>query len=76
LAFAWAAQNFRIKSDTLAGHRDFAQTSCPGANLYAHLSSGDLKRRIDTLLAGGGVNLERFCGPDATSRVAAIEAGN
>lgn len=76
LAFAWAAQNFRIKTDTLAGHRDFAQTSCPGANLYAHLSSGDLKRRIDTLLAGGGVNLERFCGPDAAVRVAAIEAGN
>jgi N-acetylmuramoyl-L-alanine amidase len=76
LAFAWAAQNFGIKSDTLAGHRDFAQTSCPGANLYAHLSSGDLKRRIDALLAGGGVNLERFCGPAAATRVAAIEAGN
>ncbi len=76
LAFAWAAQNFGIKSDTLAGHRDFAQTSCPGANLYAHLSSGDLKRRIDTLLAGGGVDLERFCGPAAATRVAAIEAGN
>ncbi|WP_428341826.1 N-acetylmuramoyl-L-alanine amidase [Mycobacterium sp.] len=75
LAFAWAAQNFHVKTDTLAGHRDFAQTSCPGANLYAHLSSGDLKRRIDTVLAGGGVNLERFCGPDAVARVAAIEAG-
>jgi N-acetylmuramoyl-L-alanine amidase len=76
LAFAWAAQNFHVKSDTLAGHRDFAQTSCPGANLYAHLSSGDLKHRVDALLAGGGVNLERFCGPDAAARVAAIEAGN
>jgi hypothetical protein len=76
VAFAWAAQNFRIKTDTLAGHRDFAQTSCPGANLYAHLSSGDLKHRIDALIASGGVNLERFCGPDAAARVAAIEAGN
>src|ERR1700753_424909 len=76
LAFAWAAQNFRIASTTLAGHRDFAQTSCPGANLYAHLSSGHLKRRIDGLLASGGVDLQRFCGPDATARVAAIEAGH
>ena len=76
VAFAWAAQNFRIKTDTLAGHRDFAQTSCPGANLYAHLSSGDLKRRIDALIAAGGVDLGRFCGPDAAARVAAIEAGN
>jgi len=76
LAFAWAAQNFGIATSTLAGHRDLAQTSCPGANLYAHLSSGDLKRRIDDLLAAGGVDLQLFCGPDAAARVAAIEAGN
>ena len=76
LAFAWAAQNFRIATNTLAGHRDLAQTSCPGANLYAHLSSGDLKRRIDDLLAAGTVNLQRICGSDAAATVAAIEAGN
>ena len=75
LAFAWAAQNFGIATDTLAGHRDLAQTACPGANLYARTSSGDLKRRIDDLLTAGGVNLERACGPDAAARVAAIEAG-
>ncbi len=76
LAFAWAAQNFGIATGTLAGHRDLAQTSCPGANLYAHVSSGDLKRRIDDLLAASRVDLQRFCGPDAAARVAAIEAGN
>jgi hypothetical protein len=76
LAFAWAARTFGIATDTLAGHRDLAQTSCPGANLYAHLSSGDLKRRINDLLNAGGVDLQRFCGPDAAARVAAIEAGN
>ncbi|OBA74419.1 N-acetylmuramoyl-L-alanine amidase [Mycobacterium sp. 1554424.7] len=76
LAFAWAAQNFHVASNTLAGHRDLAQTSCPGANLYAHLTSGDLKRRIDDLLAAGPVDLQRFCGADAAAKVAAIEAGN
>lgn len=76
LAFAWAAQQFGIASDTLAGHRDLAQTACPGANLYAHVSSGDLTRRIDDLLIAGGVHLEPACGPDAIARVAAIEAGN
>jgi hypothetical protein len=76
VAFAWAAQNFRIATNTLAGHRDLAQTSCPGANLYAHLSSGDLRRRIDELLAAGTVDLQRICGPDAAARVAAIETGN
>jgi N-acetylmuramoyl-L-alanine amidase len=75
MAFAWAAQNFRIASNTLAGHRDLAQTSCPGANLYAHLSSGDLRRRIDELLTAGTVNLQRICGPEAAATVAAIEAG-
>ena len=76
LAFAWAAQNFNVATDTLAGHRDLAQTSCPGANLYAHLSSGDLKQRINDVLTGGRVDLRPFCGPDAAARVAAIEAGN
>lgn len=75
LAFAWAAQTFRIAPSTLAGHRDLAQTSCPGANLYAHLSSGDLKRRIDDLLGAGPVNLQRVCGPEAAATVAAIESG-
>jgi hypothetical protein len=75
LAFAWAAQNFHIATDTLRGHRDLAQTSCPGANLYAHLSSGDLKGRINELLATGAVDLQRICGPDAAAKVAAIEAG-
>jgi hypothetical protein len=76
IAFAWAAQTFGVATSTLAGHRDLAPTSCPGASLYAHLSSGDLKRRIDDLLAAGGVDLRLFCGPAATARVAAIEAGN
>jgi N-acetylmuramoyl-L-alanine amidase len=75
LAFAWATQNFHIASNTLAGHRDLAQTSCPGANLYAHLSSGDLRRRIDDLVGAGDVDLQRFCGPDAAAKVAAIESG-
>ena len=76
LAFAWAAQNFGIATTTLAGHRDLAQTSCPGRNLYAHLTSGDLKHRVDDLLAAGEVGLPLLCGPSAAARVAAIEAGS
>jgi hypothetical protein len=75
LAFAWATQRFEIASDTLAAHRDFAATACPGANLYAHVSSGDFKRRIDDLLAVGSVELRNACGPDAAATVADIEAG-
>lgn len=76
LAFAWAAATFGASTDTLAGHRDFTSTSCPGADLYARVASGELKRRIDELTAAGGVELQRICGPEAAKKVAAIEAGN
>ncbi|QLL08792.1 peptidoglycan recognition protein family protein [Mycobacterium vicinigordonae] len=75
-AFAWAAQTYRIATGTLKGHRDFAETSCPGTNLYAQLTSGELRTQIDSLLAAGGVDLQPFCGPEAVARVRAIEAGN
>lgn len=76
LAFAWAAQEFGITSTTLAGHRQVAAgTSCPGADLQGHVASGDLKRRIDGLVTGGTVQLQRVCGPQAAEMVSAIEAG-
>lgn len=75
-AFAWAAQRFDIPTATLGGHRDASpDTACPGANLYAHVTSGDLKRRIDDLMAAGTVDLHTVCGPEASAVVADIEAG-
>jgi hypothetical protein len=32
------ARRFGISADRLASHRDYAQTECPGANLYAELA--------------------------------------
>ncbi|WP_235682489.1 N-acetylmuramoyl-L-alanine amidase [Mycolicibacterium poriferae] len=75
MAFAWAAQTFEVSADSLGSHRDFAATACPGADLYAHVESGDLRRRIDALLAAGTVDLHRVCGPEASEIVAAVEAG-
>ncbi len=76
LTFAWASQQFNIRTDTLGGHRDASpDTACPGANLYDHVTSGDLKRRVDELLAAGLVDLMPICGPEAAQMVADIEAG-
>lgn len=75
LVFAWAAQRFNIPTDTLAGHRDVASTACPGSDLYGHVTSGDLKRRVDDMVGAGPVNLREICGPEASERVTAIEAG-
>lgn len=73
---ASAAQQFGISTDTLAGHRDFSSTTtCPGASLYEHVTSGDLQNRVDGLLAAGPVGLPLLCGPEATENVAAIESG-
>lgn len=76
LAFAWAAQYWSIPTDSLMGHRDVpAQTTCPGLNLESHITSGDLKGRIDTLLTSGPIALPTVCGAEAASIVADIEAG-
>jgi hypothetical protein len=76
LVFAWAAQQFGIPTDTLEGHRDVSSnTTCPGASLYEHVTSGDLQNRIDGLIAAGPVSLPMICGPEATEIVAEVEAG-
>lgn len=76
LVFAWAAQQFDIPTEKLAGHRDASSdTSCPGANLYSHVTSGDLRRRVDVISAAGPVELSILCGPEAEAVVADIQAG-
>lgn len=77
LAFAWATQQFPVKSSTLASHQQLTPTTaCPGANLQAHVDSGDLRNRIDDLLAGNKIiSLQPLCLPEASDTVAAIEAG-
>ena len=76
LVLASAAQQFGIPTETLAGHRDFSpNTTCPGAGLYEHITSGDLRNRVDSLLAAGPVDLPTSCGPEAAEVVTAIEAG-
>ena len=46
----------------------------PGREPLRPRHLGDLKRRVDGLLAAGPVDLT-ICGPEAAANVAAIEAG-
>lgn len=69
-------QQFGIGVNTLASHQQVApgKTDCPGRSLQAHVTSGDLKKRIaDNLTAG--FELRPVCGSDADARVAGITAG-
>jgi len=74
LAFAWAAEQYGIPADRLAGHKDASgDTSCPGSSLYARIP--DLKDRVGALLATPPVNLQKICGPEADAIVAEIASG-
>ncbi|STZ46377.1 N-acetylmuramoyl-L-alanine amidase [Mycolicibacterium gilvum] len=76
IVFAWAANEYAISPTVVEGHRNYAATACPGANLYAYVESGELTRRVNELLASGPIELQRICGTAALERVAAIQAGD
>jgi len=75
LIFAWATKQFGITTNTLASHKEVTPvTSCPGTTLENHLTSGDLKRRIDDVIVAG-FSLVPVSGREANTIVADIEAG-
>ncbi|MCB9409365.1 MAG: N-acetylmuramoyl-L-alanine amidase [Mycolicibacterium sp.] len=76
LAFAWATQQFPAITGSVKGHQQVAPgTSCPGADLQARVTNGELQRRIDFFRNAGPVDLQRICGPQALATVAAIQGG-
>lgn len=59
---AWAAQRFGVDPATVAGHRAYASTSCPGDALQALVDDGTILRRVEARIADGGVTLLDACG--------------
>jgi hypothetical protein len=72
---AWASVEYGIEPSTIAGHRDYASTTCPGSSLAAFVADGTLRANVEDRLSGGGVSLARLCGAGGLARVADIEAG-
>jgi hypothetical protein len=58
---AWASRHFHVSPDTLAGHRDYAHTSCPGIHLHSAIRDGSLISDIKALLTRGGVKRIQRC---------------
>ena len=50
---AWAAAEFDVSTDNIFGHRDMADTACPGKNLYRYITNGTIKLKVDARLAKG-----------------------
>lgn len=72
---AWACTRYDVRPRTIRGHRDWAQTACPGKRLHRLIADGTIRRRVRARLDAGGVALERLCGDEGGTRVGAIEAG-
>ncbi|MGE5682512.1 MAG: peptidoglycan recognition family protein [Bacillota bacterium] len=43
---AYCCVKYQISPDTIKGHKDYAETLCPGKNLYKYLQDGSLIKRV------------------------------
>jgi hypothetical protein len=72
---AWASVTFGVGPATIAGHRDYAATTCPGSHLAALVDDRTLQSMVEQLIAAGANSLSSLCGRAGRDRVVAIEAG-
>jgi len=54
---AWASEQYGVPPATIAGHGDYAATSCPGRNLEDRIHSGALRQSVESVIDQGGVEL-------------------
>jgi uncharacterized lipoprotein YddW (UPF0748 family) len=47
---AYAAKKYKLPYETLATHKDFAKTDCPGKNLYHYFENGYIKSKVREML--------------------------
>jgi hypothetical protein len=72
---AWASVRFGVAPATIAGHRDYAATTCPGSDLAGLVADQTVEAMVQERIAAGVRSLGLLCGPAGFDRVAAIEAG-
>jgi hypothetical protein len=72
---AWGCHRYNVRPGTIAGHRDYASTACPGRRLYRLVEDGTLARRVRRRLQARGPDLDRLCGRAGRRRVRRIERG-
>jgi len=72
---AWASREHDVPATTLGGHRDYAETACPGASLGAIVDDGTLAEMIRARLEAGPIRARSICGDEGSARVAEIESG-
>lgn len=73
---AYGAWAHGVDPSLIAGHRDYASTSCPGDNLYLLVEDGTLRRAVEKRLGEGTPRLELVCGEKGSRLVERIESGD
>src|SRR4051812_48233493 len=55
---AWLAQEYKIEMKNIGGHKDRAETQCPGKDLYRYFQDGQLRGWIRGVMEGREVKVE------------------
>jgi hypothetical protein len=55
---AWLAQEYRIDPKNIGGHKDRAETQCPGKDFYRYFQDGQLMGWIRAAMEGKDVKVE------------------
>jgi N-acetylmuramoyl-L-alanine amidase len=71
---AWAVGRYDVGVGTIHGHREYADTACPGDALQRRLD--DVRRAVRDRIRSGGVRLVELCGREGRQRVEDIESGD
>jgi hypothetical protein len=43
---AWLAREYDVPPDSIRGHKDYAETLCPGKDFYRYLQDGTIQRMV------------------------------
>lgn len=70
---AWAAVEYAVDPSEIHGHREYAETSCPGKAVFSLISTGDLTEAVQARVDQGSITLTYLRGDAARERVAEIE---
>lgn len=47
---AYCCEKYGISPETIAAHKDYAETLCPGKNLYKYVKNGYIKKEVEKLI--------------------------
>ena len=47
---AFLAKKYGVSADKIKGHKDYAETLCPGKDFYKYIADGTIKNRVEAIL--------------------------